>query len=40
MEFDPSTPIWLQLVSEFTRRIVVGQWSSGDISASASSRST
>lgn len=30
MEFDPSTPIWLQLVSEFTRRIVVGQWNSGD----------
>ncbi|AQP49555.1 GntR family transcriptional regulator [Tessaracoccus flavescens] len=30
MEFDPSTPIWLQLVSEFTRRIVVRQWSSGD----------
>lgn len=30
MEFDPSTPIWLQLVSEFTRRIVVRQWNSGD----------
>lgn len=30
MQFDPGTPIWLQLVDEFTRRIVVGQWSPGD----------
>ena len=29
MEFDPSTPIWLQLVAEFTRRIVTGQWPVG-----------
>ena len=30
MEFDPSSPIWLQLVDEFTRRIVVGAWPAGD----------
>lgn len=30
MQFDPGTPIWLQLVDEFTRRTVVGQWSPGD----------
>jgi len=30
MEFDPSSPIWLQLVDEFTRRIVVGAWRPGD----------
>ncbi len=30
MEFDPSTPIWLQLVSEFTRRIVTGVWAPGE----------
>lgn len=29
MQFDPSSPIWLQLVDEFTRRIVTGQWSAG-----------
>lgn len=29
MEFDASSPIWLQLVDEFTRRIVVGQWPAG-----------
>lgn len=29
MRFDTSTPIWLQLVDEFTRRIVVGQWPPG-----------
>lgn len=29
MQFDPSSPIWLQLVAEFTRRIVVGQWAPG-----------
>ncbi|SHI67022.1 DNA-binding transcriptional regulator YhcF, GntR family [Tessaracoccus bendigoensis DSM 12906] len=30
MEFDPSSPIWLQLVGEFTRRIAVGTWPPGD----------
>lgn len=30
MEFDPSAPIWTQLVGEFTRLIVVGHWASGD----------
>lgn len=30
MEFDPSMPIWLQLVREFTRRIVTGAWPSGE----------
>ncbi|MDO5677643.1 MAG: GntR family transcriptional regulator [Propionibacteriaceae bacterium] len=29
MEFDPGSPIWLQLVDEFTRRIVTGQWPAG-----------
>ncbi|HLS26917.1 MAG TPA: GntR family transcriptional regulator [Beutenbergiaceae bacterium] len=29
MQFDPSAPIWVQLVSEFSRRIVVGSWPSG-----------
>lgn len=29
MEFDASSPIWLQLVDEFTRRIVTGQWAVG-----------
>ena len=29
MQFDPSSPIWLQLVDEFTRRIVIGQWPAG-----------
>lgn len=29
MQFDTSAPIWVQLVSEFSRRIVVGQWPSG-----------
>lgn len=27
MDFDTSRPIWHQLVEEFSRRIVVGQWS-------------
>lgn len=27
MEFDTSSPIWGQLVAEFSRRIVVGEWS-------------
>lgn len=30
MDFDPGAPIWVQLVGEFTRRIVVGQWASGE----------
>ncbi|HJE51697.1 MAG TPA: GntR family transcriptional regulator [Tessaracoccus flavescens] len=30
MEFDPSIPIWLQLVDEFTRRIVTGRWRAGE----------
>ncbi len=29
MEFDTSSPIWLQLVSEFSRRIVAGEWEAG-----------
>jgi len=29
VQFDPSTPIWVQLVSEFSRRIVVGAWPPG-----------
>lgn len=29
MEFDPSRPIWHQLVHEFSRRIVVGEWQPG-----------
>lgn len=29
MEFDPSRPIWHQLVHEFSRRIVVAQWPPG-----------
>lgn len=29
MDFDPSTPIWLQLVDEFTRLIVTGRWPAG-----------
>lgn len=30
MEFDTSSPIWLQLVSEFSRRIVTGEWAQGE----------
>lgn len=26
MQFDNSSPIWVQLVTEFARRIVVGEW--------------
>lgn len=26
MDFDPASPIWMQLVSEFSRRIVTAQW--------------
>lgn len=29
MQFDTSSPIWVQLVSEFSRRIVVGEWTTG-----------
>ncbi len=29
MEFDPTQPIWLQLVREFTRRIATGDWAAG-----------
>lgn len=30
MEFDPNRPIWLQLVAEFARRIVLGHWGAGE----------
>ena len=30
MEFDTSSPLWIQLVSEFSRRIVTGEWNAGD----------
>lgn len=30
MEFDSTRPIWQQLIDEFTRRIVTGQWASGE----------
>ena len=29
MEFDTSSPIWGQLVAEFSRRIVTGEWPAG-----------
>ncbi|WP_405218780.1 GntR family transcriptional regulator [Agrococcus sp. Ld7] len=29
MEFDSTQPIWLQLVREFSRRIVAGVWQNG-----------
>lgn len=29
MEFDNSSPIWSQLLVEFSRRIVTGQWTPG-----------
>ena len=29
MEFDTKSPIWLQLVEEFSRRICVGEWQTG-----------
>ncbi len=29
MQFDTSSPIWLQLVAEFSRRIVAGEWQAG-----------
>ncbi len=30
MQFDTGSPIWLQLVSEFSRRIVTGEWGAGE----------
>jgi GntR family transcriptional regulator len=30
VEFDTGSPIWGQLVTEFSRRIVTGEWSAGD----------
>lgn len=30
MEFNPGSPIWAQLVAEFTRRIVTGEWPAGN----------
>lgn len=30
MQFDTSSPIWMQLVEEFSRRIVTGEWAAGD----------
>ncbi|PAY22161.1 GntR family transcriptional regulator [Dietzia natronolimnaea] len=29
MQFDTSSPIWVQLVEEFSRRIVIGEWAAG-----------
>ncbi|OYN87938.1 GntR family transcriptional regulator [Parenemella sanctibonifatiensis] len=29
-DFDPTQPIWLQLVAEFSRRIVTGVWTPGE----------
>ncbi|AVM63117.1 MULTISPECIES: GntR family transcriptional regulator [Dietzia] len=29
MQFDTSSPIWVQLVEEFSRRIVTGDWAAG-----------
>ncbi|NLT25152.1 MAG: GntR family transcriptional regulator [Microbacteriaceae bacterium] len=29
MDFDTGSPIWAQLVAEFTRRIVTGEWPAG-----------
>lgn len=29
MEFDTSSPIWVQLVGDFSRRIVTGEWPAG-----------
>ena len=29
MHFDTSSPIWVQLVEEFSRRIVTGEWAAG-----------
>ncbi len=30
MQFDSSSPIWTQLVAEFSRRIVTGDWAPGE----------
>lgn len=30
MDFDSSRPIWHQLIGEFSRRIVAGQWQPGE----------
>ena len=30
MHFDTSSPIWVQLVGEFSRRIVTGEWAAGE----------
>ncbi|GLB64563.1 GntR family transcriptional regulator [Dietzia sp. NCCP-2495] len=30
MQFDTSSPIWVQLVREFSRRIVTGEWAAGE----------
>ncbi|HMR48595.1 MAG TPA: GntR family transcriptional regulator [Arachnia sp.] len=30
MKFDTERPIWLQLVAEFERRILIGEWPSGE----------
>ncbi len=30
MDFDTASPIWQQLVDEFVRRIVTGQWQPGE----------
>lgn len=30
MQFDNSSPIWTQLVAEFSRRIVTGDWAAGE----------
>lgn len=30
MEFNLNTPIWLQLIDEFYRRISIGEWSPGE----------
>ena len=29
MDFDSAQPIWLQLIGEFSRRIVAGEWPAG-----------
>lgn len=29
MQFDASSPIWVQLVSDFSRRVVTGEWAAG-----------
>lgn len=30
MKFDPSRPVWLQLVEEFTRKIAAAEWLAGE----------